>query len=868
MTSRPISRPYTERMLLTTSILALTAVALLNGCSKLATNIQPNYAPLVTAIEVHETGAPPASAAQLANVKAQAALSDGLGPVALDTTTGSASPMLSAHVTLAKASLLNRVFLYGSDLQYSSIPNGGLSLIVQSESTGHTPIYFRILDDQLQMLADQRNQFESDVDHPERLINTFPILSQDATTLTIDVAQASPVLNTVVTDSKAAPPRTTWVRSVQYVNDGQYFMYETSIEMADGTIAEFMETFFPRDTVIPADAKPVYNDPSLEPLSKRYRFLDSGSVWADVAGQGRQQTKIASRFNSTPGKPIQWYITPNIPAEYLPVIKDAVEGWNRYSQKMYAQDIVHFAGTLPTGIKIGDPRYNVINWDSVAQAGAAYESQAADPFTGIQTHSLIYLPKAWVNIGQDYWQAGGVSDDIKAQTEAFKTVAKRGTFLGQKLPIHCMQDPFDQVSLDARVDPATFSKGLLRGVLFHEMGHSLGLAHNFKGSLSFDPGDPKSSFSTSIMDYNQYQLEEAAFDAQTGSTGPLLEYDRQILSVLYNGGKDVAKTDATLPACEDSESDSEVGGVDPLCIRYDSGHDPSQELVTTVALTKDEAATNRTTQSLPLAIKLLTSELGDATALKSSDDVKTALQAKLKALSGIELFYFASGAQSLAYSAQSNVRSLKEYKSGILPDGYNENAMRTRAIQGVRYIANLEAFEAATEHATELYKTAVHTWIGTSAYLATQASDAQDASVKALAADFDTSVATLEQTVLSKTRKGLFKGLPASSKAPYDLFTDATGNTVDFEDQVAKILSQAATTTSVAGNIARPLDERIEAAKALVTFKGTVSGDAYLTQAIQTVKNEAHSARDLTSRNNALQVYQALTTAAALPAGS
>ena len=70
---------------------------------------------------------------------------------------------------------------------------------------------------------------------------------------------------------------------------------------------------------------------------------------------------------------------------------------------MWGKPGLIFAGKLPENVKLGDPRYNVIVWDNVQDGNAAYESQAADPITGIQSHSNIYIPFSWLKIAKEYW---------------------------------------------------------------------------------------------------------------------------------------------------------------------------------------------------------------------------------------------------------------------------------------------------------------------------------------------------------------------------------------------------------------------------------------------------------------------------------
>jgi hypothetical protein len=845
---------------MTAAITTMVLVTILSACTK-NTNSAP--APMVAKLETSLVGpASPESGALLAEHKSLAAIKAGL--IETDTnefiTPSDSAPVVS-KVTLNKDVIFKKALLYGSDLQYSSIGEVSYSLIRQSEAGAQTLAYFRIADQQLQLLADQRHLFESDINHPERLIQQFPILAQDEQTITIEIKHASPVLNTAVAGIKTAPVRTSWVRSVQYVSEGQYLMFETSIELADGTIAEFMETIFPRESVVPADTKPIYNDPDMEPMAERYRFLDMGEIFVDIEGKGRVKTKVASRFRATPGAAIDWYVTPNIPEEYMVAVKTSLEGWNRYSQKMWGKDVVSFKGRLPQGVKLGDPRFNIVNWDSVAEAGAAYESQATDPLTGLTSHSLIYLPKAWVNIGKKYWDQGVLSTDkARAKAARLRESIQNSFFLGQKLPVHCLESLADaegHISLAARLDPDTFSKELLKGVLFHEVGHALGLAHNFKASLSFDPTDPKSVFSTSIMDYNQYQIERAAFESVESANGPLLEYDRQIMSVLYNGGKDVANTDPKLPACEDSEADSMDDGVDPLCIRYDSGKDPSQQLLLTLSLIKDETAKDHEQRSLASALKAISGELGDSSTFKAKDTTTKQISKIAKAIKGTANYYHVGSHVGLSDIAKENIRLLRKFKSDSLPEGYLEREMRLRAIEGIRYAATTENLEPLIKETLGKVNSLVQAWLVTTNYITSLAPEKQTEEVKALMNELTTMPETLETAMLSKMRRKVLTNLSASEKAPF-FFKEAGPQSLDFEQEAAQILSRVATTAKLANGNDRLVEERMAAAKALKTFLVTAVGARFLSDAVNSLESEARSARDSDERSNAMAVLKVL----------
>jgi hypothetical protein len=769
------------------------------------------------------------------------------------TTNAGVAVAVSSDITLARAQIMGRTFLYGSDLQYSSLSDSpGSSMMLQSMSVGHWPAQFHIIGDRLQLIADQRHLFESNINHPGRLINEFPIVAQDADTITIRVRQASPVLVTIMSD-KAPTPRTTWVRSVEFVPDGNLLLMETSIETPDGKVAEFMESLFPRDVMINSDSKTLFADPDLEPLAGRFRFLSGDPLYVDIKGD-RTRTKVANRFQIRDGKPVEWYVTANIPSEYMVLVKTGIEGWNRYSQKMWNRDIVKFMGKLPEGIKIGDPRYNIVNWDSITDAGAAYESQAFDPYTGLQSHSLIYLPYAWVKIGESFWTSGSLTQ-VEENNKALQAAQENARLLGQKIHVSCFHDATQSLSVQARTSPQQFARELLKQVLFHEVGHALGLAHNFKGSLSFNPGVPGSVFSTSIMDYNQYQIEGGAYESESSANGPLLEYDRQILSALYNDAKDIATSDPVLPACADDEADQEEGGIDPLCIRYDAGEDPTLQLVRTLDLVRLPAAKITNTRSLVASLTGTVDLLGDPEKAMTEADAKKAITLYSAGAKVIATYYYASGAQSLRSMMSVNLRTLRVFGKDILPPTFNEIAMRSRVISTLQYVSRMEEVEPDTKVALNDMQSIAQVWLMLTPWYAGLADNQKSAAMNKVLAPMLGVQEAVETTLLSRVRQLVFANLKLSDKVPF-YFNANISPLVDAEQLVLTMLEDAV--SQPLKNGPRPAAERLAAASAIVTFKATAGGAAAIARATSKLTSEAQQVRTASERDALRKILQVL----------
>lgn len=779
------------------------------GCVK-SNSSQPDLAsgssPIVTQVETRTVASPGEAPLRMAELKKRRA-ARGMKSKLHAAFTSVESPIVASQVTFDKASILNQTFLYGSDLQYSSIDQGE-GMLLQSIAIGHATARFQILGDRLQLLAEEKYKFESNINIPLRLIFEWPIVKQFGNQITIDVAAASAALGGVL--GAEYPVRSSWVRSVEFVAQGNYLLIESSVELANGQVAEFMESIFPRSTLVASAPAPLFSDPALETLAERFGFL-ANAVWFDLP-HGRTQTAVAQRFASpAAGKTIDWYVTPNIPTEFLPAVQAGVEGWNRYSQKMWGRDFVKFQGLLPKGIKIGDPRYNIINWDSVVDASSAYESQASDQETGIQSHSLIYLPYAWVKVGKEFWERGQLTQD---QTAVVKNALDAMKFMGGKVRIPCFKEAaMSALSLRTKTDPDTFGKDLLRGTLFHEVGHALGLAHNFKGSLEWDPDATGTSFTSSIMDYNHYDLEDGAFDASGTASGPLLEYDRQIISALYNEGKDIAPDDRVVPYCDDEAADSKAGGVDPLCIRYDSGQDPSVMLVRTLNLIQDPSANIGRTKSLAKAASDLAATLGDPSVVASDQDIAMAESSFRLQISALSQYYASAGAQGLNYMLSANLRNLATFKSDTLPSTIDPSAFRDRIATTMDTVMDLEQFSSATRTAFEKIGDQTVAWLQTTEWYKTATPAARterEASMRDAALESLQSIAKL---VLPRVRTRQIGALVRTPSAPFFMSTQ-----IDYELKALGWLEKVLTKRMPSG-ASYSIAERVAAAQTLASFK-------------------------------------------------
>ncbi len=776
------------------------------------------------------------------------------------------SRSVEVRAVLDKKAILSQDYFYLGNLQYSSIYDKKFDLYTQSSASGLVPVHFRIVGNELDLIADNRNQYPSDVNHPEQLITRFKIIEQNDTSLTVSQGDSSHYLAADLVTGGATAGATAedhWVRSFEFSPQGQYLLQESSVLLTTGEIGEFMESIFPKENMKASANFKVYQmNPdeaagATEGVLARYRFLQTDKIF-----NGETKLAYAEHFDlANDQATIDWYVTPNIPDEDLEPVGLAVDAWNRYFKnfKGINRNVMNFKGRLPDGVHLGDPRYNVINWDSRLVAGAAYESQSFDPANGKQANSIIYMPAAWIKIGMDYWASGEFSDLGDAQASAQSGATKSRSVCYRDLHEAAAYLASGKIRAGSEEDLKKFGIELLKQTLFHELGHSLGLDHNFKASLVYKPTDTKPTFSTSIMDYNDFEIERAAFDDIHSSTGPQLEYDRQALSVLYNNAGDIATSDPVLPTCNDKEADNEAGGVDPLCTRYDIQSDPTQSIVD--AAKKINQASMDHEITLSDAILQVPTTILSATALANVKTKADFDQISLKistALDGVLNYYYSTGRSSLGYATKINLKSLYKFNNKLLPADFDPRLMRERVYSGVTQVLSTKtlsdgvaaALAKSIDKSLDTLKLAPYI-TGISSTDANQIFVDKQKLMSAHVANF----AKDEKQGLPAMRTKILTAMARHPGVPF-FFGKFDKTIVDYEMMTISLLSDATFAKD------RMATERLAAAKSLASFSGRKLGDDALGKVNANITAERDAAEDSDTRDLAESLLKALSGAA------
>ncbi len=267
-----------------------------------------------------------------------------------------------------------------------------------------------------------------------------------------------------------------------------------------------------------------------------------------------QVKQLAAHWGIQPGmQPIKWVIGTPINelaadpslggADLFDAVKRGIESWN--DAFGYPVFTAVLAGPNDS---FADDHVNYLIVDPDRSKGYAYADWRTNPNTGEIRGASVYFGGGFFAPFPDD-AADGPSGLAKPGAKA-KTRRPSLTWQDQPAAPPCVmwapawegrRLPGDAVS---QLTGAQKLEAYIQHVVAHEIGHTLGLRHNFKGSLV-----PPTS---SVMEYNDAE-------ASIAQPTPAL-YDVQAISYLYGSSPDLP----TAPFCTDDAT-----LVDPNCVRFD-----------------------------------------------------------------------------------------------------------------------------------------------------------------------------------------------------------------------------------------------------------------------------------------------------------
>ena len=246
----------------------------------------------------------------------------------------------------------------------------------------------------------------------------------------------------------------------------------------------------------------------------------SESFWVRYIHRWRLEKKDPNAAVSDVVKPIVYYIDRTVPLEYRPYVKRGVENWQKafeaagFRNAIIAKDAPDDSTWNPD-----DVRYSTIRWitSSEPDFGAIGPSRV-DPRSGeildadilfeasfIQGfrngYRRVVSPEALTQGALPWLTPAPHGIDPESRCDAGLGMADGGSLLHLGLLSDGLMSPGEPVPMDY------VGKALVWGVM-HEVGHTLGLRHNFRSSTS-TPND---------------KLADAAWTGQHGLVSSVMDY--------------------------------------------------------------------------------------------------------------------------------------------------------------------------------------------------------------------------------------------------------------------------------------------------------------------------------------------------------
>ena len=268
-------------------------------------------------------------------------------------------------------------------------------------------------------------------------------------------------------------------------------------------------------------------------VTSRFDFANDNKISPRVnyIQRWRLEKKDPSAALSEPNEPIVFWIDRNIPEKYRPTVMAGVLEWNKAFERIGFNDAIQ-ARVQPDDADFDtlDARHASIRWMTTARPsfGGIGPSQV-DPRTGEILDADIGIDPVRIR------HRRFARVEQIAEPTAIRGFLKRSEYLCQADEYAAQELGFAMDLLEARgdIDPdgpeaEDFVLNDLKEVVMHEVGHTLGLRHNFRASTV----------------YAQKDLDDPAFTKTHGIGGSVMEYNA--INIAAKGSKQGAFNMATL----------------------------------------------------------------------------------------------------------------------------------------------------------------------------------------------------------------------------------------------------------------------------------------------------------------------------------
>jgi hypothetical protein len=324
----------------------------------------------------------------------------------------------------------------------------------------------------------------------------------------------------------------------------------------------------------------------------------------EIVERWRLEKKDPAAAVSEPKEPITYWLDKNIPEKYRKAVADGILEWNKAFEKAgFRNALVVKQQAATDTFDTMEARHASVRWFTGADVGFAIGPSHVDPRSGEILDADIGMSDVFARgarrvVAEDLGRPvlfdpneAYVSDPLRAHKGFL--ACNYGNAAAQEL--HFAMDLLEArgIAMDGP-EAETLAQAYVKDVIMHEVGHTLGLRHNFRASTIYslkqiqDPDFTKANgVTTSVMDYTPYNISpkgERQGEYVMSALGPYdywaIEYGyREIDPAAEKGELAKIASRSTEPQLafatdEDAGYGTMFMGIDPDVNRFDLGSDP------------------------------------------------------------------------------------------------------------------------------------------------------------------------------------------------------------------------------------------------------------------------------------------------------
>lgn len=470
--------------------------------------------------------------------------------------------------------------------------------------------YFKAYADEVVLYEASRGKSVTSDLPTTRILAVFPIVEQNEKTVTFDFGEG---INRVFTQawystssSRSSSSETTFkvnnsrIIAIEPVSNSRLYIRQTiqytSSAMMGGADG-LCEIRYYLSRYQPGDYQPKENNS----LTKYLEYFKTYPLIEETTGRNIQHI---IRFD--PEKPFTYYYSANTPEEFRDAVEDGILYWNRVLGEGYLK-----AEMAPEGISAPHPDYSMVQWVPWDSAGYAYADVMCDPLTGEALHCQVFMTSTFAVTSVERARAALRRLEPKAEEPGDdKPGDDESNYGGDDLSQWLASgsglfQPVDRMEVDPAAWNRAFADGLqamlakpdttdaqilavtqdyVREIVAHEVGHTLGLRHNFASSLQGNMSltelnkwfngylsgeevtDIKGKYpATSMMDYHDFRAS-VYIGHLIGETDRYLSHDHVAIRWGYFDNESLVKKRKLLFGTDRDPNND--------CLTFDYGSDP------------------------------------------------------------------------------------------------------------------------------------------------------------------------------------------------------------------------------------------------------------------------------------------------------